>query len=147
MNDTETYTFDTFTGGGVDYKAELFRKYTLQINNNVTVSAATTEGIPLQYDIKPVYSIIIDLDYNLVTEKMLKDFTENTANYDIKFKNGVTANLDGELSIDAPFGISENTGFTYNGEYHAISKTVGIYSNSAATPLTIDFTDTTDWTY
>ena len=131
LNDTETYTFTTFDAGVTDVKAELFRKYTLQINNNVTVSAATVDGIPLQYDISPVYSVIVDMDYNAVTEKMLTDVQQQATRQNIDFGNSVSANNNGELAINTPYCISEDVGFVYNGDYNAISKTFGVYSEAA----------------
>jgi len=80
FNNTDLWGFSyggtALTIGGVDYSAECVRRVELQINNNVTSNCKTTGGKANQYDIAPEYKILITLDYNATTEKLLKDFQE-----------------------------------------------------------------------
>ncbi len=146
MNDTDTYTFTTLTSDGVDIKAETVRRFTFNVANNVTTNSATTVGKPNNFDVSPVYTSQVLLDYNSTTEKILKDFQDGatvTATIDSSLSSGASGNL----TITLVGGIIQRQPFGYNAEFGATVLDVMWHSVAAAVPVTISFTDAVDYGY
>jgi len=146
MNSTDTYTLGTFDVDGVDWKDETIRRYEFTVNNNVTTNASTTIGKANNFDIAPVYSARVFLDYNTLTEKGLKDFQDG-AQVDIAISSSIGASTDGHFNIDAVNGIIQGQPFEYNGDFAAIGLNIIYHSANAASPVTGFIVDTVDWGY
>jgi len=149
FNNTDTWYFDTLTVGGVDYKAECVRRVELQINNNVTSNCKTTGGKANQYDTAPEYKMMIDLDYNATTEKLLMDFPTGATVSLMNWSNDhVPVRTDGMWTIEkGGTGYLMSPPKKYNGEFVGITLDIGFKSTAAATPLTVYYTDTVDYGY
>jgi len=146
MGDTDTYTMTTFTVDGVGFTGQNVRRFTFNVANNVTTNAATTIGKPNNFDISPVYTSTILLDYNATTEKVLKDFQDG-ATILATIDSSLGSTTDGNLTIACVNGILRKQPFVYNGDFAGIGLDVMWHSASAATPITITLTDTIDWGY
>ncbi len=146
MGNTDTFTMTTLTVDGVDIKAQNVRRFAFNVANNVTTNSATTIGKPNNYDISPVYKSTILLDYNATTEKILKDFQDG-ATVVATIDSSISAGNDGNFDMDCVGGILQKQPFVYNGDFAAIELDVMWHSVSAATPISITFVDTIDWTY
>ena len=146
MNSTDTYTLGTLDVDGVDWSGETIRRFEFTVNNNVTTNASTTIGKPNNYDITPVYSAKIFLDYNTVTELVLKDFQDG-AQVDATIASSISVGTDGNFSISAVNGIMQRQAFEYNGDFAAVVLDVMFHSANAASPVTGGITDTVDWGY
>ena len=146
FNNTDTWstTFSTalLTIGGVDYSAECIRRVELQINNNVTSNCKTTGGKANQYDIAPEYKLIVSLDYNATTEKILKDFQEGVTASMFWSNDSADAGTDGKWSLSFPLLRLMSPPKVYNGDFIGVNLDFRCYSLAAATPLTIYYTDT-----
>ncbi len=145
-NNTESYSFTTFTVDGVDWSAEPFRRFSFTVNNNVTTNNVTTAGKADQYDIKPEYTSTILMDYNDTTEKLLKDYQDG-ALVVATFASSVTPTLDGGFSIAGVKGQLMSQPFEYNEEFLGVQLDIKWFANAASTPLTVVMTDTQDWGY
>ena len=145
MGDADVFVMGTFTVDGVNFAAQNVRRFTFNVANNVTTNSATTAGKPNQFDIAPVYTSTVILDYNPTTEKVLKDFQDG-ATVVMTIVNDLTA-ADGFFSLTGNGGILQKQPFTYNGEFAGIELDILWYSTSAATPISISFIDTIDWGY
>ncbi len=146
LNDTDLYTISTFTVDGDNWSALNIRRFTFSVANNVTTNSATTAGKANNYDIAPVYTSTISLDYNSLTEKALKDFQDGAtvvATIDSSLGGGVL----GDFTIACTGGILQSPPFSYNREFAAIELKVLWHSTAAATPATITVTDFIDWGY
>ena len=140
MGNTDLYSIGVFTVDGVDFSGMDVRSYTFNIANNVTSNVATTAGKANNYDIAPVYTSKIILDYNGTTEKVLKDFQDGAtvvATIDSSIADGTT----GDFSIACTGGILQKQPFIYNREFAGIELDVLWHSEAAATPVTIIITD------
>ena len=149
-NNTDLYSFSTFTVDSVGWTTLSFRKFSLTVNNNVTKDAVTTAGRCDQFRIAPEYTSTIILDYDTISAKVMADYQQG-ADVVIVFTGSTTATLDGGLSIAGPAGKLMSPPEIYEGEYKGVQLDVKWYANSAAsaaaTPLTIVMTDTQDWAY
>ena len=145
-NNTDSYSFSTFTVDSVDWKALTFRKFSLTVNNNVTKDDSTTAGRCNQFRVAPEYTSTIVLDYDTTTAKVMADFQQG-ADVVALFTGSTTATLDGGLSISGVKGKLMSPPEMYDGEYKGVQLDIKWYANAAATPLTIIQTDTQDWAY
>ena len=146
MSDTDTYTLTTFTVDGVDLTGENVRRFTFNVANNVTTDAVTAVGKANNFDISPIYTSTLLLDYNGTTEKILKDFQDG-ATVTATIDSSIGGGSDGNFNIILVGGILQKQPFAYNAEFAAIELDVMWHSVSAATPVTIILTDTIDWGY
>lgn len=146
MNDTDVYTMTVFTADGVDIKTQNIRRFTFNVANNVTTNSSTTAGKANNFDVSPIYTSTIILDYNATTEKILKDFQDGSR-IEAQLDSSISAGSDGNFDIDLSGGILQKQPFVYNGDFAGIELSVMWHSVSAATPVTITFTDTIDWGY
>ena len=149
LNNTEAFSFVTFTVDSVDWSAQCIRRMTLSINNNVTSNCATTAGKPNQYDVTPEITWTIVLDHNATTEKLMGDFLAG-ATVDINFGNALynaSAGTDGQFGIDTPFCKIMAPPMAYNGDFLGYSIQARAYQNSTTSPITINIIDTQDWGY
>jgi hypothetical protein len=144
VNSTELFSFDALTIDSVSYSAECVRRFELNINNGITSNCKTTGGKANNYDFSPEYTGTIILDYNSTTEKLLKDY-QSGGKINFTFINSTTG--DGDLTIVAEYGLITGNPFTYNDAFVGVGITFRLYSNAAATPLTINLTDTVDYGY
>ena len=152
FNNTDTWgtTFSSalLTIGGVIYATECVRKVELQVNNNVTSNCKTTGGKANQYDLSPEYKMIVTLDYNSATEKILKDFQVGELSNTMFWSNDPTdAGGDGKWSITSTNMVLVSPPKIYNGDFLGIQLDLRCVSYGAATPLTMYYTDTVHWTY
>jgi len=147
FNNTDAWDTDVLTIDSVDYKAECVRRVEFQVNNNVTSNCKTTGGKANQYDLAPEYKIIVTLDYNETTEKILKDFTTGGA-VSISWSNdSAGAYTDGKWSILGATGGQRLIAppKIYNGDFLGIQLEIRYYSTNSATPLNIAYCDTVDY--
>ena len=135
------------TIGGVDYSAQCIRRFELQINNNVTSNCKTTGGKSNQYDIAPEYKVLLHLDYNEVTEKIIKDYQEGVAATMNWSNDSADTGATGMWSIVFPVLRIMSPPGTYNGIYKAVNLEMRAYSETAATPLTMYYSDSVDYGY
>lgn len=149
FNNTDTWTTNfsgvNLTIGGVDYSAQCIRRVELQINNNITSNCKTTGGKANQYDWAPEYKLLVSLDYNDVTEKLLKDFQDGVTGTMNWSNDPAAAETDGKWSIVFPMFRLLSQPKIYNDAYIGINLELGLRSAAAATPLTVFFADTVDW--
>lgn len=146
VGDTDTFTMTVLTVDGVDLTGETVRSYSFSVANNVTTNSSTTVGKPNNYDIAPVYTSKVLMDYNATTEKILKDFQDGatvTATVDSSLAGGTPGNV----TIACTGGILQKQPFVYNGEFSGIELDILWHSTTAATPVTINTTDNEDWGY
>jgi len=142
-----TLTSALLSIGGVDYSAQCIRRVEVQINNNVTSNCKTTGGKANQYDIAPEYKVIVSLDYNATTEKLLKDFQEGVMASMYWSNDSTDAGTDGKWTY--VFGLLRlvSPPKVYNGDFLGVNLEFRAYSATAATPMTVYYTDTVDWTF
>ena len=146
LNNTDLYTMTAFTVDGQDWTSQNIRAYSFSVANNVTSGSATTAGKANNYDIAPVYTSKISLDYNATTEKVLKDFQDGAtvvATIDSSLGGGTIGNL----TIACTGGIMQSQPFSYNREFASVELDILWHSTAAATPATITVTDFIDWGY
>jgi hypothetical protein len=149
FNNTDVFSFDTFTVDSVDWKAMCIRRLSLSINNNITSNCSTTAGKPNQYDVNPEITWTIVLDHNLTTEKMMGDFQAGAA-VDINFGNALyigAGGQDGTLGFDSPNCRVIAPPMAYNGDFLGYSLQARAYQSSTTSPLTVQIVDTLDWGY
>ena len=139
-NDTDTFTPNVFTINGVDYSAECIKRFEIEVQNNVTPGCLTPAGKVDQYDIAPVYTLRLLLDYNAVTEKIPKQFTTGGTVL-IGFPNSVTPDTDGELKFYIPNAKLIKNPVEYNGDFLAVAIEAEMKSGGGSSPIIIDFTD------
>jgi len=148
FNNTDTWAVrTTFTVDGVDYSAQCIRRVELQINNNIRKACVSTGGKASNYIWSPEYKMLITVDHNSITEKILKDFTSGA---DVSFtwsNDPATANTDGKWTVQSDTGNGKlmSQPKTYSDEYLGLQLEVKWFSLLGATPLTMAFTDTIDW--
>jgi hypothetical protein len=140
-----THSTPIFTVGGVDYSAECIRRVEVQINNNVTSNCRAVGGKANQYDIAPEYKVIVSLDYNDTTEKMLYDFAQGVTALMAWSNDAADAGTDGKWSFNFPSLRLMSPPKQYNGDYIGINLEMKCFSAAAATPLAIYYTDTVDY--
>ena len=145
-NNTESYSFSTFTVDSADWKALTFRKFTFSVNNNVTKDDSAAAGLPDQYNVKPEYTSTIILDYDATTEKVALDFQQGGLVVAL-FTSSTTATADGGLSISGVKGQIMSQPEMYEGEYKGVQLDIKWFANGAATPITIIQSDSQDWGY
>ena len=145
-NNAESYSFTTFTVDGVDWSSEAFRSYTFTVNNNVTPNNKGANGKPGNYDIKPIYTSIILMDYNDVTEKLLADYQAGVSVV-ATIASSTSPTLDGGLDIACVKGRLMSQPFIYNEEFLAVQLDVKWFADGSSTPVTVRITDTLDWGY
>ena len=140
-----THSTAIFTIGGVDYSAECIRRVEFQVNNNVTSNCKTTGGKANQYDITPEYKVLVTLDYNATTEKILKDFQDGVTALMAWSNGSADAGTDGKWSFSFPSLRLMSPPKIYNGDYIGINLDFTCFSTAAATPVAIYYTDTVDY--
>ena len=146
MGDTDLFALATFTVDSEGWTGENVRRFTFNIANNVTTDSATTAGKANNYDISPVYTSTIILDYNATTELALKDFQDG-ATVAISLNSSITIGVDGDFILTASNGILQRQPFIYNGDFAGIELDILWHSASAGTPVTMTLTDTINWNY
>ena len=149
FNNTDAWSND-FSGalltiGGVDYSAQCIRRVELQINNGVSSNCKTTGGKANQYDTAPEYKVLVHLDYNDTTEKIIKDFQEGVTATMNWSNDAADVGTDGKWSIVFPMLRIMSPPGTYNGEYKAVDLEMRCHSSTALTPLSMWYTDTVDY--
>jgi len=145
FNNTDAWAFITLTVDEVDVKTECIRRVEYSVNNNVTSSCAGTLGKPTQYDIAPEYTMKVVMNYNAVTEKFLKDFNDK-GTVDANWSNdSAAAKTDGKWTIDMPTGYLISPPKIYEGDFLGVELNIKAYSTAGATPVTINYCDTKDW--
>jgi len=151
FNNTDTWTVKhgslLLTIGGVDYSAECIRRVELQINNNVVSNCKTSGGKANQYDISPEYKLMVHLNYNSVTEKLLKDFQDDvdaTMNWS---NDSLDAGADGAWSFVFPTLKIVSQPKEVFGDFLGIALELELQSAAGATPLTCYLSDAFDWTF
>jgi len=147
LNDTDAYSFTVLTSGGVDWSGQNVRKFSLNIANNVTSNAATTAGKANNYDVSPVYTSTIILDYNATTEKVLKDFQDGATITTTLDNTTYAAGTTGDFTIALTGGKLTKPPFIYNGDFAGVQLDVLWHSTAGATPVTISLTDNIQWGY
>ncbi len=146
MGNTDLYSMQVFSIDGDNVVSENIRRFTFNIANNVTTNSSTTGGKANNYDISPVYTSTIILDYNATTEKVLKDYQDG-ARVIVTFDSDITGGNDGHFEIASTRGIIQKQPSIYNGDFMGIELNVMWHSISAGAPVTMTLTDTVDWTY
>lgn len=147
FNQTDTWAFITLDVDSVDYKAEFVRRVEYSVNLDMTSSSSGVNGKSNQYDIAPEYTMKVILNYNPVTEKILKDHTTKAA-VDANWSNDSGQVLtDGKWTIDMPTGYLTSPPKIYEGDFVGVELNIRAYSTAAATPVTINYCDTIDWTF
>lgn len=146
LNNTDVFSFNTFTSDSVDWSALCVRRMVFNINNNVTSNCATTAGKPNQYDFSPVYGWTVVLDHNSTTEKMMGDFQAGAA-VDINMKNSITPGQAGFLTIDTPYCRIAGNPYTYNGDFLGYAIPLEAFQSSTTSPVTILLFDGLTWGY
>ena len=146
FNNSDAWSFTTFTVDSVDWKALCVKSISLTINNNVTSNCATSAGKPNQYDVAPTYIWTINMDYNSTTAKVVGDYQAG-ANVDITFLNNAGSGVSGFFSIDMPYGqiISNPSG--YDNNYKSYSIQVEAKQATTVSPITILVADALQWAY
>ena len=149
MGDTDLFAPSIFTVSGTNYGSETIRRFTFNVANNVTTNSATTAGKPNNYDIAPIYTSKILLDYNETTDYAVSTLQDGGAADKVVFTldSNIAGGSDGDFTIACPSGRLQSNPHTYNGDFAGIELDVIWDSVSAATPITITFTDSIDWGY
>ena len=145
LNNTDLFSFTTFTSDSVDWSAQCIRRMVLNINNSVTSNCATAAGKPNQYDFAPRITWNVILDHNSTTEKALGDF-QTGATVDIHLTNDF-GNATGSLKIDTPFCKIVAPPESYNGEYGGYNLQLEVLQSSTTSPATITHIDGLAWGY
>ena len=122
------------------------RRFTFNVANNVTTNASTTAGKANNYDIAPVYTSKIILDYNDTTDYAATTLQTGGAVV-FTLDSNIAGGSDGDFTIACPSGVLQSNPHTYNGDFAGIELDVLWDSAAAATPITITFTDSIDWGY
>ena len=143
FNDTDTFSASVFTINGVDYKAECIKRFELEINNNVSTNCRTSAGKAGQFDISPVYTVRLYLNYSTVTEKIPNQYGQGGV-VACTFLNNVTADADGELGFVIPRAYLTKEPMAYDGDFLAIEVEAEARSLAGASPITVNFTDGVD---
>ena len=146
VNNTDTFSFNTFTIDSVDFSALCVKRISLTINNNVTSNCATSAGKPNQYDVAPSYTWNVQMDHNLTTEKIMGDLQAG-ANVDIDFTNSIASGTAGHFRVDMPYGQIMDNPFTYDNDYLAYSLNIEALQNATTSPITIYLADALQWAY
>lgn len=143
---TDVFTASTFTINGVDYSAQCIRSFGLTINNNVSIPCQTA-GKAAQYRTSPMVTFRIGLEsYNLTTEKILQSYQRKDAVV-LTFKNGVSADTDGELGFVIAAGQLTGNPYNYDGDYVGLTLEAEATKTSGSPLLQVNQTDTVDWGY
>ncbi|MBK7380406.1 MAG: hypothetical protein IPJ03_17610 [Ignavibacteriales bacterium] len=143
---TDAFTASTFTINAVNYAAECIRSFGITINNNVSIPCQTA-GKAAQYRMSPMVTFRIGLEsYNLTTEKILQSYQRGDAVV-LTFKNGVTADTDGELGFVIAAGHLTDNPYVYDGEYVGLTLGAEATKTSGSPLLQVNMTDTVDWAY
>jgi hypothetical protein len=147
FNNTDTWAFITLDVDSVDLSGEFVRRVEYSVNNNVVASTSTVAGKANQYEIAPEYTMKVVLNWNAVTEKCMGDF-QAKATVDANWSNDSGQALtDGKWTIDMPTGYLTSSPKIYEGDYLGVELNIRGYSTAAATPVTINYCDTVDWTF
>lgn len=144
INNTDSFSFSTFTVDSVDWKALCVRRITLSINNNITSNCSTTSGKANQYDFAPEYTWTIVMDHNSTTEKMMGDFQAGAA-VDINLVSSTAAGNAGYLDIDSPYCRVIAPPQVYNGDFLGYSIQCRAYQSSTTSPVYIKVFDNLAW--
>lgn len=143
---TDTFSMTTFTVGGVDYSGECIRRFSYRTENNTSVSCVGSSGYPANYDIAPMHTTQIILDYNSTTEKLLKDLADN-AQVVVDFRSSLSSSTDGYLKFDLKHGVLTSNPYTYEGDYLGVALDIEWYQIPATGGDTITLVDTQDMGY
>ncbi|MGB2876407.1 MAG: hypothetical protein WBB97_00010 [Dehalococcoidales bacterium] len=146
IGDADLMSMSTFTVNTVDWSGENIRSFSFNVANNVTADSATTAGKVNNYDVSPVYTSKIILDYNATTEDAMKDFQEGKTIV-ATIVSSLGAGTDGYFAIACTGGILQKPPFIFNGDYAGIELDVLWHSTAGATPVTINLEDTFDWNF
>ena len=147
FNNTDTWTMNTLTIDSVDYSGECIRKVDLSVSNNITSNCKTTGGKANNYDWAPEYKMMVTLDYNDTTEKLLNDFIGKKV-ISLSWTNDPEDNQeDGDMTISSSSGYMISPHKIYNGDFIGVQLEIRFYSTAAQTPLTVYLTDTIDWAF
>lgn len=143
---TDVFSASTFTINGVDYSAQCIRSFGITINNKVSVPCQTA-GKASQYRLSPEVTFRIGLEsYNLTTEKILQSYQRGDAVV-LTFKNGVTADTDGELGFVIASGHLTSNPYNYDGDYVGLTLEAMATKTTGSPLLQVNLTDTVDWGY
>ena len=118
-NNTDSYSFTTFTVAGIDWSGLAFRRFSFTVNNNVTKDDATTAGRANQFNIAPEYTSQIILNYDGTSEKVMEDFQQGGIIV-ATLASSTTPTLDGGLSIAGVKGRLMTPPEIYEGEYKGV---------------------------
>jgi len=147
FNNSDTWAFIALTVDSVDLKQERIRRVEYNVNNNFASSTAAIAGKINQYDFAPEYTMKVILNYNAVTEKCLNDFNLK-ATVDANWSNDSgQAKTDGKWTIDMPTSYLYAPTKIYEGDFLGIELNIKAFSTAGATPVTINYCDTIDWTF
>lgn len=149
FNNSDLFSFNTFSVDSVDWKALCVRRMVLSINNNVSSNCATTAGKPNQYDVSPEITWTIVMDHNSTTEKLMGDFQAGAA-VDIDMGNAIYIGAGGQstgLGFDTPNCRVIAPPIAYNGDFLGYSIQCRAYQSSTTSPLTAYIADSLDWGY
>ena len=147
LNDADAFAFTVLGSDSEDWSGEAVRSFSLNIANNVTSNVATTAGKANNYDVSPVYTSKIVLDYNSTTEKVLKDFQDGATILATLDNTTRAAGTTKDFTIACTGGKLMKSPFIYNGEFAGVELDVVWHSTAAATPITITLTDGIQWGY
>lgn len=146
INNSDTFSFNTFTVDSVDVSALCVKRMSWTWNNNVTSNCATSAGKANQYDVNPMCTWSIQMDHNSTTEKFLGDFQAG-ANVDIDFTNSIGTGTSGHFRIDMPYGRMKANPFGFDGDYLSETLEVEAEQNSTTSRCTVYLADTLAWDY
>ena len=146
FNNSDTWSFTTFTVDSVDFKALCVKSISLTFNNSISSNCATSSGKANQYDVTPDWTWTITMDHNSTTEKLVGDYMAG-ANVSIDFVNSVTSGVDGFFRLYSTVGklIANPPGYDNNYKSHTL--TVGMRQTASVSPLTVNLVDGLDWGY
>lgn len=145
-NKTSFFTIDE-----VSYSNQCIRRVELQINNNVQKACVSTGGKASNYVISPEYKLLVDLDYNEATEKILKDYVDG-AEVEMAWSNDPDKNeADGAFTLRivkllGSVGRLQSMPKVYDGDYIGLSLDIKLYSVGVSdNVITVSLADAIDW--
>lgn len=149
---TNDYDQDSiFTVNNVNYASQCIRRVELQINNNVQKTCVSTGGVASNYVLSPEYKLLITLDYNSATEKILKDYTNGSLVQFFWTNDPTKAKADGSFALRIKTSLGgegrlQSMPKVYDGEYLGLNLDSKIYSiGTTGAAINIDMVDSIKW--
>jgi len=140
------FTPSTVTIGSTSLDGICWRRFELQINNNVTSDCKTIGGKPNNWKFAPEIKMLLDIPYNETSYALFSEYVSGSDCL-LTFQNGA-GTADGGLSIHAGNGFLEVNPFQYENGYQVLRLTINVeYEDVVNGAFVIKMADTVQWGY